>query len=71
MLHLEDMISYIIGHFQNSTKDTFCQGNLHQDDIFKSKNDQHKYLRGHLGLSKKVKYHLQKMKIEQVMSLTS
>ena len=53
MLHLRDMGPYIIGHFESQQKDTFCQGNLHQDNDFKWKNVQHKWCRGHLEVSKK------------------
>ena len=31
MLHLRDMGQNIIGHFKSQPKETFCQGNLHQD----------------------------------------
>ena len=33
------MSQYITGHFKKQ-KDTFCQGNLHQDNLSKCKNDQ-------------------------------
>ena len=52
MLHLRDMGQYIIGHIKSQQKDTFCQSNLHQDKVFKWKNDQHERRRGHLELSK-------------------
>ena len=48
MFHLSDMGQYIIGHFQSRQKDTFCQGNLHQDKFFKSKTDQHIGCIGHI-----------------------
>ena len=41
--------------FQKSTKDTFCQSNLHQVKNFKWKNYPHESCRGHLELSKKYK----------------
>ena len=66
MLHLEDMISYIIGHFRKLTKDTFYHGNLHQDNFLKSKNDQHRDCKGHLGLSKKSKIIFKKLKLSKL-----
>ena len=48
MLRLRDMEQYIIGHFKSQQKDTFCQGNLHQDKVFKCENDQKRDCRGHL-----------------------
>ena len=40
-------------HYRSFSKDTFFQGNLHQDEFFKIKNDQHRYCIGHLRISKK------------------
>ena len=53
MLHLRDMSPYIIGPFESQQKETFCQGNLHQDKGFKWKNVQHEGCRGHIEISKK------------------
>ena len=38
MLHLRDIGQYIIGRFKSQQKDTFCQGSLNQDKVFKRKN---------------------------------
>ena len=46
MIHLRDMGQNITAHFKNQQKDTFCQSNLHQDKVFKWKNDQHESYEG-------------------------
>ena len=49
------MIQNITGHFKSQQKDTFCQGNLHQDKESKCKTDQKINWIGHLHISKKSK----------------
>ena len=71
MLHFRDMGQNITDHFKSQQKDTFCQGNLHQDKVFKYKNDQHRDFRGYLELYKKIQDHLQKIQIESDMVCAS
>ena len=66
ILHLEDMISYIIGNFPQSTKDTFYQGNLHQDNVFKCKNDQKRNCIGHIEILKKSKITFKRWKLSKL-----
>ena len=69
MHHLRDISQYITGYFKSQQEDTFCQGNLHQDKVFQSKNDRRRYYRGHMEISKKFKIIFKRLELGQLWPL--